>query len=366
MRDALLQQNRPIFYSICKWGINDPATWAASVGNSWRTTIDIYNSWDSMTYVIDTNNMWYEYAGPGGWNDPDMLEVGNGGMNFEEEKIHFGLWCISKAPLLVGCDITNISKETLEILTNPEVIAINQDSLGIQGRKIETIQPIPEGDISIYLKNGQKLVVSQCTGKEEQKWILNENGSISSNNGEFCIDIPNCYNEQIQLEIYNCHVGNNNYCGKSLNQVWNYNSDGTISSELNNMCIDVFDSHGPSVQTYPCDGSDKQKWIYDPKEFTLKNGNKCLSPSTGLESLEVWAGLLNDNSYVVMLLNRSNKKSEMIARWEEIGLPEGDAVVRDLWSRKDIGIFTDYFNTFVDSHSSFLLKITPYNNLSNF
>ena len=142
MRDALLQQNRPIFYSICEWGINDPATWARSVGNSWRTTIDIYNSWDSMTYVIDTNNMWHEYAGPGGWNDPDMLEVGNGGMNFEEEKIHFGLWCISKAPLLIGCDITNISKETLEILTNPEVIAINQDPLGIQGRKIETIQPI--------------------------------------------------------------------------------------------------------------------------------------------------------------------------------------------------------------------------------
>ena len=74
-----------------------------------------------------------------------MLEVGNGGMTLEEEKIHFGLWCLSKAPLLIGCDITNLSKETFEILTNPEIIAINQDLLGIQGRKIETIQPIPEG-----------------------------------------------------------------------------------------------------------------------------------------------------------------------------------------------------------------------------
>ena len=359
MRDALLKQNRPIFFSMCEWGINDPATWAGSVANSWRTTIDIYNSWDSMIYVIDTNNKWYKYAGPGGWNDPDMLEIGNGGMTFEEEKIHFGLWCISKSPLLIGCDITNMSKETFEILTNPEVISINQDPLGIQGRKLETIQPIPKGDISMYLKNWQKLVVSQCTGREEQKWKINDNGSISSLNDEFCIDIPDCYNEQIQLQIYNCHVGNNNYCGGSKGQVWNFNSDGTISSELNNMCIDVFDSHGPSVQTFPCNGENNQKWIYDPIEKTIKNENKCLSPSTGLESLEVWAGILSDNSYAVMLLNKGDKRNEMIARWKEIGLPEGEAIVRDLWSREDIGIFTDYFSAFVDSHSSYLLKIIP-------
>ena len=100
-----------------------------------------------MMRKIDENDEWYEYGGPGGWNDPDMLEVGNGGMNFEEEKIHFGLWCISKAPLLIGCDITNLSKETFEILTNLEVIAINQDPLGVQGRKIRTLQTLPEGEI---------------------------------------------------------------------------------------------------------------------------------------------------------------------------------------------------------------------------
>ena len=91
MRDALLKQNRPIFYSMCEWGVNDPAKWAAPVGNSWRTTGDIFNSWNSMINIIDLNDRWYEYAGPGGWNDPDMLEVGHGGMNVEEEKTHFGL-----------------------------------------------------------------------------------------------------------------------------------------------------------------------------------------------------------------------------------------------------------------------------------
>ena len=361
MRDALLKQNRPIFYSICEWGVNDPAKWAPSVGNSWRTTIDIYNSWDSMVYVIDTNNKWYEYAGPGGWNDPDMLEIGNGGLNFEEEKIHFGLWCLSKAPLLIGCDITNMSKETYEILTNPELIAINQDPLGIQGRKIETIQPIPEGEYSSYLINGNKLVVSQCSGRDEQKWLLYNDGSIRSKNGEYCIDIPNCYNDQIQLEIYQCHVGSNDFCGGSKNQIWNFNEDGTISSELNNMCIDVFDSHGPSVQTYLCNGETNQQWVYDPNTLTIKNGNKCLSPSTGLESLEIWAGLLYDNSYGVMMLNRGNKKENMIVRWKEIGLSEGEAFVRDLWERKDLGIFIDSFSASVESHSSYFLKITHKN-----
>ena len=154
MRDALLKQNRPIFYSICEWGINNPATWAPKVGNSWRTTIDIYNSWESMIYIIDTNNQWHKYAGPGGWNDPDMLEVGNKGMTFEEEKIHFGLWCLSKAPLLIGTDIINISKETLEILTNPEFIVIFKILLVFKEEKY--IQYNQNLKILIQLKKEQK------------------------------------------------------------------------------------------------------------------------------------------------------------------------------------------------------------------
>ena len=127
------------------------------------------------------------------------------------------------------------------------------------------------------------------------------------------------------------------------------------------MCIDVFDSHGPSVQTYQCNGGSNQKWEYDSNLRTLKNGNKCLSPSTGLESLEIWAVKLSDNSYAVMLLNRGKRKEKMIARWNEIGLPEGEAFVRDLWARKDLGVYTNYFSAIVDSHSSYLLKIIPKN-----
>ncbi|ERN05380.1 alpha-galactosidase 3 [Amborella trichopoda] len=136
MREALNATGRTIFYSLCEWGEDDPALWAGRVGNSWRTTQDINDSWASMTTIADLNDKWAAYAGPGGWNDPDMLEVGNGGMTFEEYRAHFSIWSLMKAPLLIGCDVRNMTAETLEILSNKEVIAVNQDPLGIQGRKV--------------------------------------------------------------------------------------------------------------------------------------------------------------------------------------------------------------------------------------
>lgn len=136
MRDALNKTNQPIFYSMCEWGVDNPATWASSVGNSWRTTGDISDSWDSMIHIADANNKWADMAGPGGWNDPDMLEVGNGQMTTAEYQAHMSLWCLMKAPLLIGCDLSSMSSETVRILTNPEVIAVNQDKLGVQGKKL--------------------------------------------------------------------------------------------------------------------------------------------------------------------------------------------------------------------------------------
>lgn len=113
MRDALNQTGRPIFYSICNWGDEQTATWAPKTGNSWRTTTDIDNSFTSMMNNFFRNNLDRYAAGPGGWNDPDMLEVGvhnqdGYGMTIDEEKTHFALWAIMKAPLIIGADLRNI------------------------------------------------------------------------------------------------------------------------------------------------------------------------------------------------------------------------------------------------------------------
>uniref|UniRef100_A0A0E0Q7N7 alpha-galactosidase n=1 Tax=Oryza rufipogon TaxID=4529 RepID=A0A0E0Q7N7_ORYRU len=136
MSFALRKTGRPIFYSICEWGQRNVATWGGQYGNSWRTTGDINDSWASMLSNIDSNDASASYAKPGGWNDPDMLEVGNGGMTNDEYVVHISLWAIAKAPLIIGCDVRSISRETMEILSNPEVIAINQDPLGVQGKKV--------------------------------------------------------------------------------------------------------------------------------------------------------------------------------------------------------------------------------------
>lgn len=145
MTRALMKAGRPIFYSLCEWGDMHPALWGAKVGNSWRTTGDISDTWDSMLSRADFNEFYAEFARPGGWNDPDMLEVGNGGMTKDEYIVHFSLWAISKAPLLIGCDVRNATKETMEIIGNKEVIAVNQDSLGVQAKKVRM-----EGDLEVW------------------------------------------------------------------------------------------------------------------------------------------------------------------------------------------------------------------------
>lgn len=145
MTRALMKAGRPIFFSLCEWGDMHPALWGSKVGNSWRTTNDIADTWDSMMSRADMNDVYAQYARPGGWNDPDMLEVGNGGMTNDEYIVHFSIWAISKAPLLIGCDVRNTTKETLDIIGNKEVIAVNQDPLGVQAKKVRS-----EGDQEIW------------------------------------------------------------------------------------------------------------------------------------------------------------------------------------------------------------------------
>ncbi len=155
MRDALHAAGRPVLFSICEWGNSNPWEWASEVGHSWRTTGDIYDcfnceydhgtwlSW-GVNKILDmrNNDTLRKYSGPGHWNDMDMLEVGNGGMSFDEDQSHFMLWSFLNSPLILGNDIRKMSQQTLDILTNKEVIAINQDELGIQGFKQTTIDSV--------------------------------------------------------------------------------------------------------------------------------------------------------------------------------------------------------------------------------
>ncbi len=170
MRAALDASGRAIVFSICEWGTSKPWLWAANVGNLWRSTGDIQDRWQGkqewkpgdccnygMTDIVDQEAGLESYAGPGHWNDPDMLEVGNGGMTTTEYRAHFSLWAILAAPLIAGNDLRDMKPEIREILTQKEVIAVDQDPLGLQGRRVRK-----SGDLEVWskpLQDGSRAVI---------------------------------------------------------------------------------------------------------------------------------------------------------------------------------------------------------------
>ncbi|MBR3767610.1 MAG: alpha-galactosidase [Clostridia bacterium] len=160
---------KPICFSICEWGLNRPWKWGATAGNLWRTTPDILPKWSSIIGIYEATVRLYNYAGPGNWNDPDMLEVGNGNLTDNENIAHFSLWCMLAAPLILGNDIRKFIKEdgsvdynnkVLKIISNQKAIAINQDKLGIQCRRIKTngftdvlVKPLENKEVAVCLLN---------------------------------------------------------------------------------------------------------------------------------------------------------------------------------------------------------------------
>jgi alpha-galactosidase len=167
IRDALLRSGRPIVFSICEWGSNRPWEWAPAVGNLWRTTGDIQDRWNSVLTIVNLSSQYWHIAKPGAWNDPDMLEVGNGGMTRDEYRAHFSLWAMMAAPLMAGNDVrtmtdsTRQAATTRDILLNKDVIAVDQDSLGVQATIVQDnppdlqvwVKPLADGSRAVLLFN---------------------------------------------------------------------------------------------------------------------------------------------------------------------------------------------------------------------
>ncbi|MBR5246842.1 MAG: alpha-galactosidase [Clostridia bacterium] len=161
-------EEKKILYSICEWGWNKPWKWGGKAGNIWRTTPDIQPVWGSILGIYEVNVKLSQYACPGAFNDPDMLEVGNGKLTYEENKSHFTLWSMMAAPLILGNDIRTFIKEdgtvdknnkVLQILTNKDVIAVNQDKLGIQCKRIKSglkdvlVKPLENNEVAVCFFN---------------------------------------------------------------------------------------------------------------------------------------------------------------------------------------------------------------------
>jgi len=190
MSKAIKAAGRPMVFSLCEWGNHQPWLWAKNVGHLWRTTGDIFagfdgkksnGSWSALgvTTILDMQGKIRQYAGPSHWNDPDMLEVGNG-MSYDEDKAHFSLWCMLAAPLMAGNDLRKMTAQTRGILTNKAVIAVDQDALGIEGFKYTElngvdvwVKPLVNGDIAVCFLN-RSATASQAINYDWKTHAIND------------------------------------------------------------------------------------------------------------------------------------------------------------------------------------------------
>jgi len=214
MSDALKVCGRPIVFSICEWGESQPWKWAKGIGHLWRTTPDIRDCYEckfdwggvGVLNIIDSVADLYPYAGPGHWNDAEMLEIGNGGMTYDEYVTHFSMWAMLAAPLMAGNDLRSMSKETQEILTNKEVIAVDQDSLGQQA-----IRFMDMGEHEIWAKPLSKGEIAVCfMNRTDKEWVLNYN-----------------WQKNIMYFATNVNVLKNEYIIRDL---WKHKAIGTSAS----------------------------------------------------------------------------------------------------------------------------------------
>lgn len=328
MGDALKATGRPILYSICEWGSNAPWNWAPPIGNSWRTTGDISDNWSSMIGIAHQNQRLAQYAKPGAWNDPDMLEVGNGGMTDTEYRTHFSLWAQMAAPLLIGSDIRSASAQTLTILKNPDVIAVDQDPLGKQGTVVSSsgglvvmTKQLANGDRSVTLTNensstaivsttataaGLPSAASYRLSNLWSKAVTSTSGAISASvpahgtvmyrvsagNGssigtthplisassQRCLDAEGARTTPgTKIEIWDCNGG--------ANQAATLTPAGELRLYNGTQCVDVHESGttpGSAVQLWTCNGGTNQQWRLNPDgTITGVQSGLCLDVTGG-------------------------------------------------------------------------------------
>jgi len=327
MRDALQATGRPILFSLCSWGQESVWTWGANVGNSWRTTTDINASYSSMLSIFHQNVALASFAGPGHWNDPDMLEVGNG-MTTTEQQSEFSLWAEMAAPLIAGTNIAAASSQTLGILTDKSVIAVDQDTLGRQATEVSSTggldvlaKPLSNGDVAVALFNetGSTATITTTAGAIGKTgaagytltnlWTNTTSSTTStisasvpahatvmyrvaggsssgggggSSTGPLtavaagkCLDVPNSSTTLgTQLQI--------NACTGAANQTWTHTSSNqlTVGISGTTLCLDAYNnqtSAGTKVETWSCNGQANQQWnINSDGTITGAQSGLCL------------------------------------------------------------------------------------------
>ena len=398
MAKALAGTGRDIFFSLCEWGRENPAAWAPGIGgNSWRISGDITDGWTSIISRAEYSASLWRYAGPGkGWNDPDMLEIGNGHCSVDEYKTHFSLWSVLKAPLIIGNDIRTLQTgdEIYNILSNKEVIAVNQDPLGAQAR-------IVWSDTSnTFLPSkgyGRRLIATKCSSGvegtyedslQDQQWAYQADGTIlSTSTGECLHEFPPLIDREVSENVQflgNFTIGFRPVTTKNCAEAtkWDIGQDigASIKSRDSGLCLEVTKleflpiAQGKRIQTAPCQDLSRSHYALDVREhqswtnphhlFLNLYQRQCLTIDRdaypGIQE-EVWLGPLADGSYSVLIVNKGRSEKKFTLTLDMLGFTSGRFQARDLWEHTDLTkplTVSTPLNFLIKSHASVMLKLT--------
>lgn len=305
MRDALAAAGRPIVYSINPNSIHaktGPQRNWGDVANMWRTTEDITNAWDTgqsngypmgIQNIVNVTVPLASYARPGGFNDPDMMEVGRGGMNDTEMRSHFAMWAIMASPLIAGNDVRNMNAATQTILKNANLIAINQDPLGLQGTQVSfdgtrrvLAKPLANGDVAVALFNqgGSTTTISTtaaAVGKSGSSFTLVDawTGGTSSSSGTISASVP-----AHGTVVFRVSGGGTTTPPPT--------TSGAFASAASGRCLDVPQSNttnGTQPVIWDCNGAANQNWTLNGQ--TLQALGKCLDAplnATAGTKVQIW------------------------------------------------------------------------------
>jgi len=293
MRDALAATGRAIVYSICTFGQESPWTFGPADGNLWRTTGDIGDNWNSMTRNLDINAAHASIAKPGAWNDPDMLEIGNGGMSSTEYRSHFSMWAMMAAPLIAGNDLAGMSSTTQSILTNKEIIDIDQDPLGKQGVKVAE----PSSGLQVWSKQVQNGVRAVA--------LFNRTGSTANITASFG-QLGLSSNTATVRDLW-AHADRGTFTGSFTASVPSHGTvvlrvapaggppppSNAIVSKASGRCLDdpaSSTTNGTQLDIWDCTGAVNQRWTVSGKQLQVLG--KCLdafnNQTTPGTKVEIW------------------------------------------------------------------------------
>ncbi|CAH1791910.1 unnamed protein product [Owenia fusiformis] len=366
MHTALSNTNRQIIHSI-KGSIDIRKS--RHVSNVRRVHSDIYDEWEIMLFCVDSliNEGLERYSAPGFWNDLDMLEIGNGGMSASEYRVHMSLWCALKSPLLLGHDLSKMTQDELEILSNPEVIAINQDPLGVSASLVKNIRPAD--GVSRVILTGEDCTNTEMTESFAFRYDTSTNQIIKIKTDEpdpQCIEVEG----DDSLVLRQCDK-------ESQNQKWivKNNTKATKISKLTDKtkCIATSTYNRVSARIQDCKAH-KKRWknneAWHPhndefqiigdltKSFRFSNTNHMCLGISSPPDINVYYGPLHNGGHVVVIVNRDNKPRQIELKFDYLGVDiDQEYVVRNLWTRKDLGVYSKGLSFDVSNHDCVMLTL---------